>query len=327
MKYMKYLIFLLGVLFFFSCGNDKEYKEFRLAYAMAQGSLPHGAAEKFASLVEERSAGKIKVKLYPNGILGNERILTESINLRSVDMIITGTSIIGFYIPEYTAFDAPFIFRDYEHLEKVLNGEIGDEIKSALYEKRKIHILSFFFRGPRYMTTTNRIVRTPDDMRGLKLRVPEHPVYIKSWRIFGANPTPLAFSDMFMALKQGVVNGQENPLEVVYSSHLYETQKYVIKTDHLLSCYFASVGDYFYKKFDEKEQKLLKDAIIEASHYQNELMMQYEDEYIKKLIEAGIEFIDDVDREAFEDLALEKLPTIFKNVWSPNIYQRIRNVK
>ena len=322
---IEYIIVLLGVLLFSSCSGKKDSKDFRVAYVMAQGGMSHAAAEKFAALVEQRSSGKINVKLYPNGMLGNERILIEGLMLRSIDMVISGPSMIGWYAPEYGVFEAPFIFRDYEHMDKVLNGEIGKEIETAMYEKRKIHFLSFFYRGPRYLTTTNKIVRTPDDLLGLKLRVPELPVYIKSWKTFGANPTPLAYSDMFMALKQGVVDGQENPLEVIYTSHLYETQKYVMKTEHLFSCYFACVGDYFYQKFDEREQKILKEAIMEAARYQKNLMEQYEAEYIRELVKAGVEFID-VDKKAFEDLALEILPGLFQDVWAPDIYRRIKNV-
>jgi len=323
---MKYTVVLLCALFLCSCSTKKDYKEFRLAYVMAQGGTSHAAAEKFGALVELYSAGKIKVKLYPNGMLGNDRILIEGLSLRSIDMVISGPSIIGWYTPEYGVFEAPFIFRDHDHMDKVMNGEIGMEIKTAMYNIRKIHFLSFFYRGQRYLTTTHKIVRTPDDLRGLKLRVPELPIYIKSWKTFGANPTPLAYSDMFMALKQGVVDGQENPLEVIYTSHLYETQKYVMKTEHLFSCYLVSVGDYFYEKFDEQEQKILKEAIMEATHYQNNLMERYEAEYIRELTKSGIQFID-VDKESFENIALEKLPDMFRDVWAPNIYQRIRNVK
>ena len=325
MATIKFTMALFVALLFFSCSEKKDYKEFYLAYSMSQGGTPHAAAEKFAELVEERSEGKIKVKLYPNRILGHERLLMEGLNLRSVDMVIPGPAIIGWYTPEYGVFEAPFIFRDYDHMDKVLNGEIGEEIKTAMYNRRKLHILSFFYRGPRYLTTTDKIIKTPDDLRGLKLRVPELSIYIKSWKVFGANPTPLAFSDVFMGLKQGVIDGQENPLEVIYSSHLHEIQKYAMKTEHLLSCYFVCVGDYFYKKFDEAEQKILQEAIVEASHYQNDLMIQYEAHYISELIKAGVEFVD-VDKESFEKLALEKLPNIFPNDWA-TIYQRIRDVE
>lgn len=320
------LILLFIVLITYSCAREKEYKEFRLAYVMAPGGTSHAAAEKFRDLVFEKSNRKIKVKLYPNGILGNDRILVEGLSLRSIDMIISGPSIIGWNAPKYGVIEAPFVFRDFEHMEKVMYGDIGKEIEKAIYKNRKIHFIAFLHRGPRYLTTTNKIVHTPKDLDGLKLRVPELPIYIKSWKIFGANPTPMAYSDMFMALKQGVVDGQENPLEVIYTSHLYETQKYIMKTEHLVSFYIACIGDYFFEKFNKGEQKIITDSIEEASRYQNDLVKKYEENYIKELKASGVEFIE-VDKNAFEELAIQKLPELFNDVWAPDIYQRIRDVK
>ncbi|MCG6190779.1 TRAP transporter substrate-binding protein [Maribellus maritimus] len=324
--YNKIIILLLVTFIVSSCSTKKDYKEFRLAYVMAPGGTSHAAAEKFGELVSQKSEGKIKVKLYPNGILGNDRILVEGLSLRSVDMIIAGPSIIGWNAPKYGVIEAPFVFNSYTHMEKVMYGEIGKEIETAIYKNRKIHFLAFLHRGPRYLTTTNKIIKTPDDLNGLKLRVPELPIYIKSWKTFGANPTPLAYSDMFMALKQGVVEGQENPLEVIYTSHLYETQKYIMKTEHLISFYTACIGDYFLKKFDKNEQKIIIESIKEAAKYQNDMVKKYEEKFTDELKAAGVDFID-VDRNAFEKLAVQKLPELFKDTWAPNIYQRIRDVK
>lgn len=322
----KAIFFILTILILYSCSEKKDYKEFRLAYVMAPGGTSHSAAEKFSELVHKKSNGKIRVKLYPSGILGNDRILVEGLQLRSIDMNIAGPSVIGWNAPQFSVVEAPFVFRDYEHMEKVMYGEIGKEIEAAMYKKRKIHFLTFLHRGPRYLTTTDKIIRTPEDLKGLKLRVPELPIYIKSWRVFGANPTPLAYSDMFMALKQGVVEGQENPLEVIYTSHLYETQSYIMETKHLISFYIASVGDYFFKKFDKKEQNLIVESINEAARYQNNLVRKYEEDYREELIAYGVQFIE-VDRNAFEALAIEKLPGLFKDKWAPNIYERIKSVK
>lgn len=321
-----FILLILSGFFSFSCSKQKDYKEFRLAYVMAPGGTSHSAAEKFRTLVKEKSKGKIRVKLYPNGILGNDRILVEGLKLRSIDMIIAGPSFIIWNAPQYSVIEAPFVFRSYDHMEKVMHGEIGKEIEEVLYEKRKIHFLAFLHRGPRYLTTTSRIIRKPEDLSGLKLRVPELPVYIKSWRVFGANPTPITYSDMFMALKQGVVEGQENPLEVIYTSHLYETQSYIMETKHLISFYTAAIGDFFYEKFSSEEQEILKEAIYEAVDYQNELVRKYEVEFREKLTSYGVEFVE-VDKEAFEKLAIETLPELFKDQWAPGLYERIQAVK
>lgn len=311
----------------FSCSVNKgDKQELKIAYVMAPGGTSHEAALKIGELVEKYTKGQIKTRFYPNGVLGNDRILIEGLNLGSQDIVIMGPAVIGWYTPEYGLIEAPFLFRDYDHLDKVMYGEIGKEIEQRIFDKCKLRFLAYLHRGSRYLTTTNIIIRTPEDLNGLKMRVPELPIYIKSWDIFGANPTPITYSDMFMALKQGVVDGQENPLEVIYTSHLYETQSYVMNTRHLIGFYAVAVGDRFYKKYSQENQKIIKNAVFEAATYQNNLVKRYEQDYKRKLEEHGVRFID-VDRKAFEKLAKEKLPLEFKDSWEPGVFERIINVK
>ncbi|MEX2567561.1 MAG: TRAP transporter substrate-binding protein [Cyclobacteriaceae bacterium] len=316
------LILFIGL----GCSTQNDYKIFRMAYAMAPGGTSHMGAVHFKELVEENSKGKIKVKLYPNGVLGNESGLVESLRLNGIDMVIAGPSIIGNYAPEFGLIEAPFLFRDFDHLDKVLYGEIGEEMEQAVSKNQGLHFIDFFHRGPRYLTTTQRKIRNPKDLEGLKLRVPALPVYIRSWSIFGANPTPLDYSDMFIGLKQGVVEGQENPLEVIYTSHLYEVQDYIMETKHLLSFYVLVVGDPFFSRFDEMEQKILLGACKEAATFHNLKVQEYEEYYREKLMEKGVEFVK-VDQEAFIHLAKTKLPIQFKEVWEPGIFSRIINTK
>lgn len=308
------------------CQEKKDHRTFRVAYSMAQGGTSHLAALRFKELVETRSQQKMKVKLYPNGVLGDERGMVESLQLNGVDMVIAGPSVIGTYAPEYGLIEAPFLFRDFDHLDKVLYGSIGKEMNDELHEKQGLHFVEFFHRGPRYLTTSARPVKTPQDLLGLKLRVPALPVYIKSWNIFGANPTPVNYSDMFIALKQGVVEGQENPLEVIYTSHLYEVQRYIMETEHLLSFYVLVVGDSFYSKFDPDTRKLLLQASHESARYHNSLVEEYEEFYRKALLKEGIEFVE-VDKDAFYKLAFDKLSREFEGYWKPGVYERIMNTR
>lgn len=317
----------MSLLIMFSCHAEKGRKqELKIAYVMAPGGTSHEAALKMRELVEKYSKGEIKTRIYPNAILGNDRILIEGLRLGSQDIVIAGTALIGWYVPEYGLIEAPFLFRNYDHLDKVLYGEIGKEMEQQIYDKCGLRFLAYLHRGSRYLTTTNREIRTPEDLQGLKMRVPELPVYIKSWKIFGANPTPVTYSDMFMALKQGVVDGQENPLEVIYTSHLYETQSYVMNTRHLVGFYVVAVSDRFYKKYSQKHREIIQKAVLEAANYQNGLVQMYEQDYREKLEEHGVTFID-VDREAFEKLAKEKLPREFKDSWKPGVFQRIVDVR
>lgn len=320
---MGWLIFLLiGI----GCQSQDDFKTFRMAYAMAPGGTSHIGALYFKELVEENSKGKIRVKLYPNGVLGNESGLVESLRLKGIDMVIAGPSIIGNYAPEFGLIEAPFLFRDFDHLDKVLHGEIGKEMEQAVSKNQGLHFIDFFHRGPRYLSTTRVKVTNPKELQGLKLRVPSLPVYIQSWSIFGANPTPLDYSDMFIGLKQGVVEGQENPLEVIYTSHLYEVQDYIMETKHLLSFYVLVVGDPFFSRFNEIEQKILLEAGSEAASFHNLKVQEYEQFYREKLIEKGVEFVK-VDQEAFIQLAKTKLPNQFIEIWEPGIFTRIINTK
>lgn len=326
----KYLVILIS-LFFIGCqqshsDKEKEVKTFRLGYVMSTTGNVHSGAEKFAEIVSERTNGRVRVKLYPSGQLGNGQVLSEGLRLGSVDGVINGPAIIGWYAPKYGAIEAPFVFRDYYHLDKVLKGEIGKEMEKLLKKNQQISMLSYWHRGPRYLTTTNRKVKTPEDLTGMKLRVPELPTYIKSWTIFGANTTPIPYSDLFMALRLGIVEGQENPLEVIFSENLYEVQNYIVETKHLLSFYIFAVGESFESKFNKSTQEIILDALEIARQYHNKLVQDTEEKYINELKKRGMEFISP-DREAFQSIALRRFPHEFKGIWEEDLYDRIRNVE
>lgn len=301
-------------------------RQLKLAYVMAPGGPAHEAAEHFAGLVREKTGGAITVKLYPSAQLGNDKELAEGLSIGSVDMVLGGTAPIGWYLPEYGAIEAPFMFRDYEHLDHVLEGPIGQEITDAFAEKRRIVILDWWHRGPRYLTTTDRKVTTPADLAGLKLRVPELPTYIEAWKILGANPTPLTYSEIFLGLRQGTVEGQENPLEVIQTSSFHEVQKYVIQTRHLLGVYMLMIHKPLLDSLSAEEQESVREAAVEAGLREHELMIRYDEEFTAKLKEAGMEFVEP-DREAFRKAVVGELPKRFEDVWAPNLFERILETK
>jgi len=306
-----------------SCGRPANRpKIIRLAYTPGPSELLHRAAVHFAEKVRAESGGRLEVRLYPGGQLGNERELMEGLKLGSIDLTVTGLAIIGWYAPEYGMFEVPFLWRDYDHLQKVWNGPVGEELRRAMQERASVRLTQPWFRGPRYLTTTSRKVLRPEDLKGLKLRVPELEVYIKTWQLFGANVTPIPFTDMFMALKLGVVDGQENPLATVYASHLYETQKYIMETRHLISFYVPAVGPRVERLLTTDERKLFYRALDDATRWHNEEVMRAETEYREKLEAAGVEFVP-VDPEPFRRLAHEQLPPLFAKVWKPGLYERI----
>ncbi len=321
---------LILVMIFVANGCDSksdkgETKELKLAYIMAPVGAAHEAAQKFADLVKEKTDGRITIKLYPSASLGNDRELAEGLTFGSVHFVLSGLASISWYIPEYEALEAPFAFRSYEHLDNMVNGEIGREVAEALSKATKINILAWWPRGPRYLTT-NKEIRTPADLKGMKLRVPKLPTYIEAWRILGTNPTPITYSEMFMALRQKVVEGQENPLEVIYTSSLYEVQKYVIETKHLLGAYIVMTSEKLLNGLSPEEQQTIKEAAVEAGKYEYNLMLKYEKDYIRKLKEKGMTFIE-LDMKAFREPVVKELPKRFKDKWAPNLFERIQNTE
>ena len=304
------------------CAGEPDEKIIRMAYVSGPTVLLHEAAERFAARVAERSGGQLRVKLYPGGQLGDDRETVEGLKLRSIDMTVMGCALIGWYAPEYGLVEAPFVWRDYEHIDRVWRGEIGEDLRDTMRDRAGVEMLHLWYRGPRYLTTTSRKIRTPEDLRGLKLRVPELEVYLKSWQTFGANTTPLPFTDMFMALKLGVVEGQENPLATIYGNNLHEVQKYIMETQHLIGFYVFCVGPYFDERFSPDERQIILEAARDATDWHNREVERAEAEYREKLTEAGVEFVP-VDREAFLELAKEKIPAQFEGRWKPGLYRRI----
>lgn len=310
------------VLLLAGCARERDEKIIRMGYVSGPTVLLHSAAQEFAARVAEKSGGKLRVRLYPSGQLGDDRETVEGLKLGSIDMTVMGCAFIGWYAPEYGMTEAPFVWRDYEHIDRVWRGEIGEELRQTLRERAGLEMRHLWYRGPRYLTTTSKKIHSPDDLRGLKLRVPELEVYIKSWQTFGANTTPLPFTDMFMALKLGVVEGQENPLATIYGNNLHEVQKYIMETRHLIGFYVFCTGPHFEERFTKEERKIILEAAQYATDWHNREVERSETDYRKKLIEAGVEFVP-VDREAFLKLAKEKIPPLFERTWKPGLYRRI----
>lgn len=303
-------------------GRDAAPTVFRVAYTAGPSELLHEAATRMAASAGKASDGTLDVRVYPGGQLGNERELTEGLKLRTVDMVISGLAIVGWYAPEYGAVEAPFVWRDYAHVELVWNGPIGSDLRRVMQERAGVRLLRPWYRGPRYLTTSSKKVLSPEDLRGMKLRVPELEVYIKAWQAFGANVTPIPFTDIFMALKLGVVEGQENPLATICANHLDEVQSYVMETRHLIGFYIPALGPSFERRFNPQQRQWILAAFDEATRWHNLEVERMEAEYRKKLEAGGMEFVP-VDPEPFRDIARRKIPPQFSAIWKPGLYESI----
>lgn len=256
-------------------------------------------AQKFADLVSEKSGGSVEIQVFPSSQLGNQRDLVEGLTLGTVDMCMTSTAVLGNFLPKIAVFDLPFIFRDRDHTFKVLDS-IGMDIAKGL-EPRGIKVLGYFENGVRNMTNNVRPITKPEDVEGLKIRVMEQPVYIEMIKSLGGNPTPMAFGELFTALQQGVVDGQENPAAHIYTKRFFEVQKYISLTEHTYSAEPMLISMITWNKLNADQQKVLQEAASEARDWQRQLAIDLESGYWDKIRESGkSEILVDVDKDAFK---------------------------
>ena len=265
----------------------------RFGHLANEQNIWHQAAERFKQLVEENSDGRIEVLLYPNEQLGNEMDLINSIQLGTADMTITGESLQN-WAPKAAMMAVPYAFRDAEHLRQAVESEIGEQIEAQIAERANLVPLAWFERGPRELTS-NRPIRHPDDLDGIRLRVPNVPLFVSTWEALGARPTPMAFSEVFTALQQNTIQAQENPLSLIESASFNEVQDYVNLTGHVRSWIYVVIGRNRLESMPEELQQIVREAAQEMQVYQAEL---FEEDQQQR----GMEFVE-VDTEAFAEKA------------------------
>jgi len=260
----------------------------------------HAYATKFKELVEKNTDGKVKVEIHANGELGGEREMVEAIQIGTLDATITSSGPVGNFAPLSNAFDFPFLFRDKAHAYKVLDGELGAEVSKQL-EGVGIQNLSFLENGFRNITNSKHPIKKPEDLKGLKIRTMENKIHLDSFKEYGAAPTPMAITEVFTSMQQGVVDGQENPLSVIVPQKFYEVQKYMTLSGHFYSPALMVMNKAKFDGFSPDLQKILLDAAAEARDYEREFIANLEDKYIQTAKDNGMEILtaSEYDQEAF----------------------------
>ncbi|WP_096437279.1 TRAP transporter substrate-binding protein [Alteribacter populi] len=304
-------------------GNG-ETIEWSLGHLAAEDHIWHETSEKFAELVNEKTDGQIEISIYPNNQLGGETDTLNSIQAGNVDMVITGETMQN-WAPKSALLAAPFAFRDSEHMINVVEGEIGKEIEDEIYEEVGVTPLFYMERAPRNLTS-NDPVSSPEDLDGLRIRVPNVPLFMDAWESAGANPQVMDFDEVFTGLQQGVIGGQENPVDLIHSGALYEVQDYVNMTEHVYSWIYVVVGNDQFESLSEELQEAVWEASEEAKAYGDELFVEEIENYHNVLEDEGMTFNDNVDQDAFRE-AME--PAIEESLTEEQfeLYQRILDVE
>jgi len=279
---------------------EVEETTLRLAHVVNEQDVYQDAAEKFRDLVAERSDGKIKVEIFPNATLGDERTLLEGMQIGTVDMGIITNGPVSNFVEEIAVFELPFLFPSREKAIEVLDGDIGQEILGKL-EGVNLKGLTYAERGFRNLTNSKRPVKSPADVDGLRVRVMENPVYVDSFRALGADAIPMAWNEALTAMQQGTIDGQENPVNVIYSFKLSETQKYLTMTRHTYAPAIIVMGMPAWQQLSEEAQEIVLEAAKEAANFERELSANSEGEQLQALRDQGMEIVEDADLAAFSE--------------------------
>jgi TRAP-type transport system periplasmic protein len=267
---------------------------------IAEPSNPYGmGADHFAKLVAQKSKGEIEIKVFPSSQLGAQKELIEGCIYGTLDMTLTGTAELGTFQPQMALFDMPFLFKDRKHAYIALD-TVGMELGKAL-EPKGIKLLGYMENGIRHMTNNVREIRTPADMKGLKIRVMNNRVYIEMVKSLGASPTPMAFSELYSALQQGTIDGQENPSAHIYTKRFYEVQKYASLTGHAYAPEPILISMITWNKLTPGQQAIIQQAANESIAWQRKVSTDEDEDFWKKIRATGKMKVITVDRKPFMD--------------------------
>lgn len=283
-----------------NAAEAQEKMRLRFAHPAEETHPAHLAAKLFKYMVEERTEGRIRIDIYPANMLGSPPEFTEQVKLGVTDMSLSTSGQLQLWVPEYAVVMLPFVFNGYEHAHRVMDGPAGDYM-AELAAKEGFVIVSNWEWGFRQITNNKRAIHGPDDLRGMKMRVPPEMQLQAMFETLGSVVTEVAFPELYMALSQGLVNGQCNPLPTIYHHKFYEVQKYLALTNHVYNNEIHVVSAKTWEKLSEDDRVVIEQASKLAGAYMRQLVMEGEEKLIEKLKEKGM-IVTQPDPEPFRKL-------------------------
>lgn len=275
--------------------------------------------------VNSKTEGRVEIQGYPNGALGGSRDLVEGVMNGMVDIITDGPAQFSSWIPMASIAEAPYIWRDRDHLNKALNGSFGETLNKEFLAKN-VRILGAIYYGTRQLTTTKTPIYTVADMKGMKIRVPESDLYLEMIKSWGAKPTPMSFNELYLALQQNVADGQENPLTTFDGSKFYEVQKYVILTNHIVCPNMVLINESAWKKISVADQKTIAAIVTEAIDWHDAQVLKAEQDLLESFRAKGVTIIQP-DVESFRALTVPWILPKFESKWGKGTWESIQAIK
>jgi tripartite ATP-independent transporter DctP family solute receptor len=278
--------------------------------------------QQAAKSIAERTSGRITMKFFPSAQLGDEKQMQESLTTGTLEMTITGLA--NIYDPAFALFDFPYLYDNRNQIKNVMYSPLMEQMGEALQKKgmRIIGLMEVGFRN----VTSNKPINTPADLKGFKIRTPQSPAQIETFKALGAIPTPMSFSELYGALQSGVVDGQENPLENILNGKLFEVQKYCAFTRHIYNFAYVLISEKFWNSLSKDDQKLMAEEIKKGCFWQMDYLAGKEKEMEQFLKDKGMQFTNP-DRDAFRKAAAAAYESDFVKKMEPRSAEIIKKIR
>ena len=292
----KYIVFLLLGIGMISCQQDQKLRKVKIGLSHSQNHSFTQALQHFDSLVQVRLPNRFDIEIYHSAILGSEKEMQEMLTLGTIEGAVTG--LLNNYDPVFAIFEMPYLYQDRDHVFKVFNGELIRKVAKPLEEKG-IVFSGFYENGFRHLTNSVKPITQPTELEGMMIRTPENPAYLETFKAMKVIPTPMSFSELYTALMQNVVDGQENPLQNIWYGRLYEAQDHIALTGHIYNAAYVLFSKRFWDSLNEEEKTIFRECVAASTLWQLAYMKQLDLSLEKQLKEKGMNFTNP-DRAAFE---------------------------
>lgn len=307
------------------CGEKKEIKILVVAHGLDKTHSVHQSLEYMGQILEQKSKGKLGIRIYPNQQLGTERELLELLQIGSISIAKVSASVLENFVPKYKVLSLPYIFRDRDHMFRALDGPVGDELLRSS-ERFMLKGLGFYDSGSRSFYTKDKPIMSPSDLKGLKIRTQESPTAMAMINAMGGSATPISFGELYTALQAGVVDGAENNPPSYYLTRHYEVCKYYSINEHASIPDVILMGTRDWKSLNPTQQNWLVEAVVESELYQRKLWKESEKFALEQVKKAGVQVVYP-DKSTFISQTASLLKEYQQDPELKNLMKSIKNIE
>jgi tripartite ATP-independent transporter DctP family solute receptor len=313
---------LAGVSVFAITGRARAATVIRWATVVAASHPEVAMMNKVAAEMKQETGGAIEIQVFPNGQLGSSRDIIEAASSGAIQMVIEGAAQFGQFVAPFSILEAPYLWQNVAHMQRALAAPLMDGMIEQLVKQREMRMIGATYYGTRHVTSGTRAVHTVDDMKGFKLRIPEVDTFRAMAEAWGARPTPLNIGELYLALSQGAVDGQENPLPTIQTSKFNEVQKYLVLTGHIMTPRPIMVNENTWKGLDAKQQGALKASVAKHAHAQDDEIIGQEKGLADTFAKGGMTVITP-EIEGFRKPVIAKMPVMFEAKWGKGLWEMV----